>query len=227
MKCRNLKLFSLALSSVLSISALSGCGESEIKNYNSSQYTEEVGSTVTKEFAPGEHYVSIPMSEDITKEVTEITSPPGYEVMSVSHSSFGQTTDRFAGGTILYVNTEPVLCETNLYSEDGEVPFLYFGTPVNQDNTKTNNDYIREFGIGEHVLLVPFTEDATMYNNQYFYHEGYEIIGISVSAYGKTTDRFATGLVIYKNNVPVNVSKSENGYVSFGTPVEEVKELTK
>lgn len=226
MKYKNLKIFGFVLSSALSMSCLSGCsGDS---TYDPLVYQEETGGIMSKQFDVGEHYISVPMEEDISESIHQIKTYPGYEVVGASYGSYGELTDFYAGGTILYRNVSPVTCETNLYGENGEIPYLEFGTPIDytENNVDVDSD-IRDFNTGEHVLSVPIEADVTDYNHQYDYHDGYEIIGISVSAYGRTFSYYAGEVVLYKNTVPVRVSKTGDDYASFGVPIEKEKELKK
>lgn len=223
MKYRNIKIFSLALSSILSATCLSGCGASG--TYNPAVYSEETGSVMSKEFDIGEHTISVPLERDISNNITQIETVPGYEVVSLSYGSYGEVSGFFEGGTVVYTNVVPVRCETNLYASDGEVPYLNFGTPLDYVEVNETDGSVREFASGEHVLSVPIDQDITEYNYQYEHHDGYEVIGISVASYGRAFGFFDSAVVLYKNTVPVRVSKNNDCYASFGTPVEPTKTL--
>ncbi len=224
MRCKNLKVFGFLLSSTLSMSCLGGCGESS--NYNPAIYNQEQGITMSKRFETGEHYISVPLPNVISDKITQIESPEGYKVISLSYGSYGEICGFYGGGTILYTNSVPVICESNLYGDD-EVPYLDFGTPIDYIATTKDKDDIREFKVGEHILSVPINVNVIDYNYQYEYHEGYEVFGISVATYGELSGFYDSGVILYKNTVPVKVQKSENGYVSFGIPIEPAKELNK
>jgi len=88
MRCKNLKVFGFLLSSTLSMSCLGGCGESS--NYNPAIYNQEQGITMSKRFETGEHYISVPLPNDISDKITQIESPEGYKVISLSYGSYGE-----------------------------------------------------------------------------------------------------------------------------------------
>lgn len=226
MKYKKLKILSYALSSVLSVTCLSGC--SIETSYNSARFQEESGVVMTEQFEPGKHVISVPMPDTIDEGIIQLENYPGYEIIGMSCGSYGKSVGHYAGGAVLYVNTVPVICETSLYDENGNLAYLDFGTPLDYNDTITEDDCdIHDFDIGEHVISVPIEEDITTYNNQYECPEGYEVIGISVSTYGQSVGHYDTGIILYKNVTPVRVSKSENGYVSFGTPIAQIKGLSK
>lgn len=217
MKIKNLKMFGLALSGILTMTSLSGCGSSPM-------YYEEKGIEFTKEFDVGEHIISVPLEDDISEKPMQIAAHPGYDIKGISTSAYGQSFSYYAGGAIVFSNDEVVECKSNLYDENGNYVYLNFGTPLNyEERNEDSNDDIREFDVGEHILSIPIENDISENNVQYEYHEGYEVVGIAISAYGKSFSYYAGGAILYKNVVPVRARCHEDGYVAFGEPI--AKEL--
>lgn len=219
MKKKNLKIFALALSGVLSATQLTGCGTPPI-------YNEEKGCEFTREFGIGEHVLSVPLGDTVPNGIMQIESHPGYEVVGVSISAYGEYSSHYGGGVVVYANSEEVECSSNLYDNNGNFVYLDFGVPVNYDN-ETEVSKEDEFAPGQHVILVPIEDNIMQDNYQYQCHEGYEVVGITVSAYGEYSSHYGGGAVMYKNSVTVKCQKGENGYTSFGIPVvkEQVKGL--
>lgn len=92
----------------------------------------------------------------------------------------------------------------------------------------------KEFGVGEHIISVPIQNDVREKNTQYNYFEGYEVIGVDVETYGKYTDKFAGGCILYMNINPVKCKitsyEDHDGlrkgfYTNFGTPIEIEMEM--
>ena len=83
------------------------------------------------------------------------------------------------------------------------------------------------FNEGEHIISVPL-EDMNNENYQIDYYDGYEVIGIATSSYGKIAGYYAGGCVLYKNTQKVKCVEDDEGKcTSFGIPVEETKILEK
>lgn len=83
-------------------------------------YTEGIE---TFDFPAGTHILSIPIS-DPTDYNVQYEIHEGYEPIGIATAAYGQGTDHYGGGCILYINTEDVTCkkqDNNEYTE--------FGTP--------------------------------------------------------------------------------------------------
>ena len=166
-------------------------------------------------FKEGEHIISTtdikPFLYDKTKTV-QVPSHEGYEVLDVSIDG--------ANGTILYVNTEEVICTATGMNDSNEYVYTEFGVTQN-----TNNKDEGMFDVGEHVIAKPIS-NPTIETQQYPQQEGYEIIGIDFYSYG-SNQNYGGGWIIYRNTVPVKCIKTDDGYIMFGTPQEDNKVLTK
>lgn len=219
MKIKNFKAFGVALSSVLAMTSLSGCGSTPL-------YHEEKGIEFTKQFDIDEHIISVPLENDISEKPMQIEFHPGYDIKSVSLAAYGEFSPCYAGGVLVYSNNEIVECKSNSYDDNGEYVYLDFGTPLDyEENKNANNDDMREFAEGEHIISMPIMNDISEENTQYEYHEGYEVVGITIAAYGRFSACYAGGAIIYKNIVPVRAKHQEDGYVTFGEPIEKEKVL--
>ena len=76
-----------------------------------------------KEFFPGEHIISVPVSREMMNN-SEFEVHNGYEPIGIAKAMAGKNFAGYAGGCILYVNTETVLCTKNENNE-----YTSFGTP--------------------------------------------------------------------------------------------------
>jgi hypothetical protein len=132
---------------------------------------------------------------------------PGFEPIGLS-----MTND--TGGAILYTNTEEI----------SVVSPSIFENPVNNKGENDPEGTIKEFGVGEHILSVPISEDNRVEYYEYVSHEGYELVGIASIAVGKYNS-YGCCVALYKNTQPVNCVRNKDGYTSFGKPIE--KEYTK
>lgn len=94
-------------------------------NVSVNNVNEEAGSI--KEFAPGEHIISVPLTQDIRSDSFQYTPVAGYEIVGVATSAYG--TNSYAGGTLLYKNVEPVRCTA---SDRG---YTSFGTPISYNDS--------------------------------------------------------------------------------------------
>lgn len=84
-----------------------------------------------KIFAPGEHIISIPLPVYIMKEESvQLPSYPGYEIVGVASSSYGEIMSADAGGALLLRNTVPVECALS----DGG--YNSIGIPIEQAKVK-------------------------------------------------------------------------------------------
>lgn len=220
MKIKKLKVFGVALSGILTMTSLSGCG-------NSSMYQEEKGVKFTRKFAVGEHIISVPLEDDISEKTMQIESHPGYDIKGISIAAWGEFFPSYAGGVIVYSNSEEVECKSNMYDDNGNYVYLDFGTPLDYEEDKNvDNDGIKEFDVGEHIISIPLEDDISEGNTQYEYHEGYEVVGITISAYGRFAPSYAGGAILYKNVVPIRAKIHEDGYTTFGEPIEKEQAKT-
>lgn len=199
MKIKNLKLFGLALSGVLSVTQLTGCGNTY------ASYTEEKGFEYTRQFDRGEHIISVPLENNIGECITQLEYHPGYEVVGITTSIYGRFSPSFAGGVVVYQNVETVECSSNIYDENGEFVYLNFGLPLDYEEEVKISEDVCEFDIGEHIIAVPLEGNVINQNTQYEYHEGYEVVGINLAAYGEFSPSYTGGVIVYKNTMPVIV----------------------
>lgn len=81
-----------------------------------------------QEFAPGEHIISIPLKEDSDDNI-QYEHYEGYEPIGMASSAYGRFSHQYAGGCILYTNTEKVKC---IKDENGT--YTSFGIP--EEETK-------------------------------------------------------------------------------------------
>jgi len=84
----------------------------------------------TKTFAPGEHIISIPVS-NIVDDGFVYECHEGYEPIGISTASHGKNFNIHTGSAVLYVNIEEVTCEK---TEDNK--YTEFGTP--KEEVKVN-----------------------------------------------------------------------------------------
>lgn len=169
----------------------------------------------------GEHAIAV-KSEFDTKEKQQLPVPNGYELRGINY-------DIGLSHTILYVNTETVLCYPTGETETGEFVYQDICTPISGQEEKEEQSEDRDFEVGEHVIIAPIRLSEK--NMQFEFHEGYEVIDIN-AYYG--TDILYDGCIVYKNTVPVRVHASgknkktgEFVYNQFGTPIEKEKIKTR
>lgn len=90
----------------------------------------------------------------------------------------------------------------------------------------TIQNFTECFGIGEHTISVPITSSVKNEVVQHEFHPGYEPVGITMRAYGKITDFFDGGSILYSNTSEVECNATDvdrDGTIvfnEFGTPVE-------
>ena len=113
--------------------------------------------------------------------------------------------------------------------------YVDFGTSIqaNEQNTTDDNQdgYVKEFGIGEHIISTPILFDNRTQQMQYDFYDGYEIIGIVTTGYGNRDNAFGGGAVLYRNTQTVKCIRDSDGdYTTFGIPFSydnaEVKTLS-
>ena len=76
-----------------------------------------------KEFYPGEHIISVPVSKQMMED-SDFEVHSGYEPIGIAKAMAGKNLAGYAGGCILYINTETVICtrdENNEYTQFGEI----------------------------------------------------------------------------------------------------------
>lgn len=197
---------------------------------NDSYYNEEAQKSTNveqtkKKFGVGEHIIILPIPEnmDITKKKYQFENYPGYEVVGISMTSYGKNYGKYGGGVIVYSNVEEVECTSSYTSDDENNIFSEFGTPLSSINDDLYKKESNEFNEGEHILTIPIKNDIRDKQTQIENHEGYEIVGIATGGYGKLANNFYGGALLYKNTVPVKCHHEEDGYTSFGTPIEKAK----
>lgn len=219
-KYTKLKALLLAGTIALSSSTLTGCSSDKSEE---NELIEE--SKVC--FDVGRHIISEPIKEDVRFDNFQYDFHPGYEPIGISLSSYGSYFDTYDGGAIIYSNNEEVTCSSVSKDKNGEFQYLDFGTPLYSSKKVDDNlEDIKEFGVGEHIISVPIEEDNRYDNFQYDYHEGYEVVGVSSTSYGKYNGYYGGGVLLYKNITPVKCIRNDNGYTSFGIPIEKVKTKT-
>lgn len=177
-------------------------------------------------FAPGEHMISIPLPTDVDVRLdnTQIVGHPGYKPIGICVQAYGKIVNEYAGGAILYINTEEVICDVTGKNCNDEALYTTFGTPT----TKHEPSKKHTFDTYQHIIAVPLNIQVSEEAAQYPIYEGYELVGISSSAYGAVASSYGGGCLLYVNAVPVEVTPSydKDGnayYITFGTPIDEKK----
>ena len=221
-----LKAMLLAGAIALTSASLAGCNN---KNNSTGSNQEIVSEVTTTYFGIGEHIISVPISpnNDIRFSNVQYDYYPGYEPVGISITAHGREDNDFGGGAIIYSNVQEVECSSNLVDKNGNYLYLDFGTPTYTDEEEYgSNNNIKEFDVGQHIISVPISQDNRFDQFQYEYHDGYEIVGIATSAHGMYDNDFGGGVLLYKNITPVKCTRVDNGYTSFGTPLEIEKTKT-
>ena len=176
-----------------------------------------------KEYEIGEHIVIEPI-DDPTKENMQYEYHKGYKPIGMTASARGQYAGAVDEAYVIYENECPVLVRPTNNDE-----YNTFGYPIDYTE-KVQNETLdtKTFNEGEHIISVPLDKfDET---TKIEFHDGYEIVGVCDSAYGKYSHIEAGGSVLYVNTEPVEVNKTtseNNSYTTFGTPIEEEKQKTK
>lgn len=227
MKNKYIRLKAILLAGTIALTSpsLTACSNKDSET-NSNQ--EIIAQDSTMHFGVGEHIISVPISpkNDIRFNNVQYDYYPGYEPIGISITAHGMFDNDFGGGAIIYANIEEVDCSSRLVDKNGNYLYLDFGTPTyyteDEYNVKGN---IKEFNVGEHIISVPISEDNRFDYFQYEYRDGYEVVGIATSAHGKFDNDFGGGVLLYKNITPIKCVREDNGYTSFGIPIE--KENTK
>lgn len=230
----NEKIIALAVACVLGTSMCACANEQEVSYIYDGNYYSDTGSVSTKKvFEVGEHIVSVPIGEP-SDYITQYYGKDGYKCVGMGVSGLGQFGYYFGGACLLFVNDEVVEAEANDMDDNGKFAYEMFGTPVSKENELNYiSDSEKIFNVGEHILAITISKDPTQDIFQYQYHEGYEIVDISTTAYGKYGYSFGRAYILYTNTVPVKCAgtntneKGEQEYLSFGIPVEIDKPLEK
>ena len=214
------EILCIPITGLVMVASLSGCAESK------QEITSYVSESNRKIFGEGEHIISVPIS-DPTQETIQYEYHEGYKPVGITTDSYGEYAKCHGKSYIVYTNEYPVNCYPT-YEIEGELLYTDFGTPIDYERDKTNsgNDW-QEYNIGEHIISVPL--DNNMEEGfQIQYHDGYEVVGIASSAYGKYAYCTGGGCILYKNTKNVKCIKDETGnYTSFGIPEEDTKVLQK
>ncbi len=108
----------------------------QIKNAN---YEKTINSeTTNKEFAnkkilqPGEHIISVPVSENQTKANMQYQNFKGYEAVGIATFSYDKYLNVFGGSCILYVNTAAVRCNSTSF-KNNKYYFINFEIPLENE----------------------------------------------------------------------------------------------
>ena len=208
-------IIAVAAAGYCAIKSCSNKVQNDEVSTRSEQRVEEV--VGEKEFAPGEHVLSVTMDKPDssifsynTEDTIQLPSQDGYRVIGVSMEGYQ--------GCILYENTDYVYCVPTGKTDDNKYVYTNFGRPQNIDDSYNENNGKKRFEVGEHVILKPISNPDSE-NVQYSNITGYEIIGIDYAVEGRSY-LYAGGYIIYRNTVPVECIKEEKGYTSFGTPIK-------
>jgi len=217
---KNIRLKALALAVLIAgtSAGMSGCSNDD----NSDDLNQAIVSEIsTMQFNAGEHIISVPIEGDIRNGCFQHQFRKGYRPIGISLSAYGKLSNNYYGGAIIYSNTETVECVSTFIDESGNYVYADFGIPFFDDFSDVNdsNEPVKEFGIGEHIISVPMNDNRSE-NLQIEYREGYEIVGMASTAYGQHSDNYGGGVLLYVNTVPVKCTLDENGYTSFGIPLE-------
>ena len=197
----NKRLKALLLAAIASAVLLitSSCGKRE-------EVVEEVVPIVTVTKGTYEHSISVPLLDsqlDIRDGIVQYKYHPGYDVVGIGGTGYGRYNNKYGGGSIVYTNNEPVECTSNVKDEKGNYVFANFGIP--ESGVEYNNDTptVKQFGVGEHIISAPFVKDNRGSQEEIPYHEGYKVVGIADTAYGRYSNKFGGGVILYVNTVPV------------------------
>lgn len=215
----------LALAAVLSITPLTGCDNDKPVIPIEEQIESE---DLYETFLPGEHIVSVKITEDLRDKITQHEYHEGYKPVSIASFTYGRLGPCYSGTIITYINTDIVKCKATEI-KDGKVEYGQFGTVVEKKETtkKDNKKILMPY---EHIITVPITVNGTHSNPEIDFIEGYELIGVEFVTYGRLSCCLDDGYALYVNTVPVECSyKYEDETTTFdtiGKPVEESKKLT-
>ena len=214
---------------VVMATSISGCSEKpHITSIEEGEYDDKL-------FNEGEHIISIPI-DDPTEERIQYEYHPGYKPVGISISAYGQGAYHYGQGYIMYSNELPVKCQpTHVNSDNEELLYTDFGTPIDYEReTIASGNSWKEFSKGEHVISVP-VGDMNNSNYQVESYDGYEVVGIATSEYGKGASHFGGSCILYVNKEKVRCARdlsdddksTEDKYTTFGTPIETNKTLRK
>ena len=212
-----LKISALSLAGLLAIFGLTGCVPA--KENGQEVYQQ----TVSKTYLKGEHIIILPIDQP-TKKIIQYTYHPGYKCVGISTGSFGQSFRSFGDAYLLYVNECDVKCST-IVGKDGTMSFSDFGIPIDFEYEEKEDVEEKTFEIGEHILSMPI-DNPKDHVGDYPFFEGYEVVGIATSNFGKSFKSYGGGCILYVNIEPIKckATYNENGeasYASFGTPISK------
>ena len=231
---KNNKILALTVACVLGTSMCACANEQEISYIYEGNYYTDTGSVSTKKvFEPGEHILSVAAGDE-EDYIIQYDSHDGYKCVGMGVSSYGELFYTFGGACLLFVNDEPVEAYANDMDYNGKFAYERFGTPLNEAKEFNYiSDTEKVFNAGEHILAIQVFEDPTQDNFQYEFHDGYEIVDISTTAYGRLFYSFGHAYLLYTNTVPVKCpitytnDNGETKCLAFGTPIEIDKPLEK
>lgn len=221
-KYRQLRALLLAGTIAVSGVGLSGCSK---ENADVSQLP--VIEESVKTFGIGEHILTVPIQQDIRKDVFQYEYIPGYEPVGISVSAYGTYTNSYGGGSIVYQNTEEVRCYSDTVDASGQYLYLNFGESQDTRESSSVIDGVKEFAPGEHIISIPLTQDIRDERFQIQAIDGYELVGIATSANGTYANSNCGGVLLFKNVETVRCTSNEKGFTTFGIPVVETRSLNR
>ena len=180
--------------------------------------TYQTISGVEKVFEPGEHLVVIPIEDPTEKEML-YEKHIGYKPVGICASKYGQTISIYYDGYMVFENIVEVKAPATNVDEKGNCLYETFGEPVNYEVSLNENEY----DAYEHIISVPYEIEQGQL--QFEYKDGYEIVGVSTTARGKTIGTNSGGCILYTNTEPVRCEDTTKPV--FGTPIEKEKVLEK
>lgn len=84
-------------------------------------------------FQPGEHIISIPTKNINSETQVQYEYHEGYEFVGVGNTINSSFNSSNTSGCILYVNTDPVICEPAVEKENYKMTYNQFGKPVTKE----------------------------------------------------------------------------------------------
>lgn len=186
--------------------------ENQSSKIPSTKVITEATEEFWKEFEPGKHVISIPIKNTLREEkIVEYPYHEGYQCIGFDAD--------IEGGCLLYINTETVWCKSTGKNNRKKYVFTDFGEVESNNIIIENNNDTKIYEVGEHIISLPITNPLNT-NQQYEYHEGYEIIDIAFYTDGKYQE-YKGGAIIYRNTEKVECKKEFGKYQSFGKPIEK------
>jgi len=130
------RLSALSFSVVMMTTALAGCSDNSNQSIVGADvyYELSTGEKYKKVFEIGEHIVSVPTTSDPRYNNMQYKYFQGYIPVGIATSAHGMRGNVYAGGCILYVNTQPVKAKATDFDDDGTGIYTDFGTPITLEN---------------------------------------------------------------------------------------------